>query len=250
MSRILCTGGTGFIGYWVNRTNPRTTNNIWFLNHSSYDNIDWDHYEYDYIIHSANVDPTRVIDCANKNNARILYISSGRVYNKVPKEYELNKIKWENELSMSGVNFSSARLFNCCGLRQKRKDSILYSYISNALNCKPIQIWGDGTLIRSYIYGLDMGEWLWKILLNGKKDESYDVASYRAVSTFELARIVNQNLGNKVSINILNRDYYEGFPIYLPVNIQKTLDLGLDINIDLETTISRSIFDYETDLDE
>jgi nucleoside-diphosphate-sugar epimerase len=61
------------------------------------------------------------------------------------------------------------------------------NFIRDALEARSILIKGDGTPLRSYLYGADMAHWLWTMLLRGRHGEIYNVGADQPVSIGELA---------------------------------------------------------------
>src|SRR5512146_910567 len=77
--RVLITGGTGFVGSAMRRTQPDIQ--AFYLNRKDYQEETWP--VTDYIVHLANIDPTRVLTWARTTGARLLYCSSGAAYDRL-----------------------------------------------------------------------------------------------------------------------------------------------------------------------
>lgn len=64
------------------------------------------------------------------------------------------------------------------------------NFLSDAIRNKPIEILGDGTPVRSYLYADDLVIWLFKILLDGRSKQPYNVGDERGISMRELAETI------------------------------------------------------------
>ena len=75
------------------------------------------------------------------------------------------------------------------------------NFIRDALAGHPIQINGDGTPLRSYLYTADLCAWLLRILSAGAAGQAYNVGSEHALSIASLAQRVAQAAGPTVPIH-------------------------------------------------
>jgi dTDP-glucose 4,6-dehydratase len=62
--------------------------------------------------------------------------------------------------------------------------------IFNALEEKPIPVYGDGMQIRDWIYVTDHCEAIWKILKNGKSGETYNIGGNNQPTNLEIIQII------------------------------------------------------------
>ncbi|MCW8354482.1 NAD(P)-dependent oxidoreductase [Marinomonas pontica] len=145
-----------------------------------------------------------------------------------------------NELRLPIV---SIRPFTFCGPYQNLSSPwILNTFINDALNKRPIRIYGDGQTTRGVMYGADFSVWVLVILLHGKSGNVYNVGSDNPVMAYELANYVAKNFSFTPSImlntslaKINDRTYL------LPDTYQVKKDLNLTTFTDLELSISRTV---------
>jgi dTDP-glucose 4,6-dehydratase len=69
------------------------------------------------------------------------------------------------------------------------------NFIQNVLKNEEIQIGGDGTPLRSFMYMADLVEWLLTILQRGEPLKPYHVGSEEGVSVAELANVITKVAG-------------------------------------------------------
>lgn len=162
----------------------------------------------------ASVIGTRhVLDLCERNPVqRFLLVSSGAVYGRAHTldrpltetdslagvrgdlvgAYALGKAAAEFLAMASGAALGftavSARCFSFIGPYQPFNSGFAAgNFIRDALEGKEILIKGDGTPVRSYLYGADMALWLWTIMLRGQHGDIFNVGSDQPISIGELA---------------------------------------------------------------
>jgi len=116
------------------------------------------------------------------------------------------------------------------------------NFIMDALNGGPIQVNGDGTPYRSYLYSADLVIWLWTILCRGNACRPYNVGSEEDLTITELAHQVAGVFEPRVAVQI------SGHPTpdkpaerYVPSTQRAHTELGLQQYIALPEAIRRTV---------
>ena len=76
------------------------------------------------------------------------------------------------------------------------------NFIRDALHAEAIRVNGDGTPLRSYLYGADLATWLLTLLSLGKPAYPYNVGSDQAISIAELAETVRSAIAPEKTCQI------------------------------------------------
>lgn len=138
--------------------------------------------------------------------------------------------------------FKIARCYAFAGkFLNKSGGYAMASFIDDVKNNQEIQINGDGTPYRSYLYADDLIVWLLTILLKGKNNEIYNVGSDQYLTIAELAKLVTKTLESNVSVRVHQSPKLGVLPSrYIP-NIEKCKkELHLEVWTSLEETIIQS----------
>jgi dTDP-glucose 4,6-dehydratase len=121
------------------------------------------------------------------------------------------------------------------------------NFIYDGLNGRIINVKGDGTPFRSYLYTADLAIWLWTILFKGQSCVPYNVGSERDISIAKLAQIVSQAFKHKPDVRIVQIANPKKLPErYVPSVEKAKRELKLDEWIDLNVAIKRTINWYQS----
>jgi len=120
------------------------------------------------------------------------------------------------------------------------------NFIADVLAGRPIQIQGDGTARRSYLYAADLAVWLWTILLRAPALTPINVGSARDLSILELAQTVADTLNPNTQIQVARQPVPGAPPSrYVPCVDRAQQLLSLRESIRLEESIRRTAAWYQ-----
>jgi nucleoside-diphosphate-sugar epimerase len=220
---------------------------------------------------STLVDGTRrMLELAKAGRAgSFLYVSSGAVYgpqpasmSQIPEDY-LGGPDWLDPESAyaegkrvgeqlctiaareTATAFTIARCFAFAGPHLPLdKHFAIGNFIRDALAGRNIAVRGDGTPMRSYLYGADLAIWLWTMLLGeaapGARPRLYNVGSGEAVSIRELAQRVVKEIDQSLQVEVAREPLAGAPPMqYVPDVGKAERELGLRPLIALGEAIRR-----------
>ena len=123
------------------------------------------------------------------------------------------------------------------------------NFIRDGLNGGPIQVNGDGTPYRSYLYAADLAIWLWTILLKGESCRAYNVGSEKDMTIKELANTVAQCFPKPMEVIIAKTPGPERpFERYVPSTKRARGHCNLRQTIDLQNGIERTILNLQSNI--
>lgn len=171
-----------------------------------------------FILQTAAVGQTNLLQMAKKNKARILFASTSEVYGD-PLQHPQVESYWGNvnctgvrgcydEAKRFGeamtmafhrdqkVNTAIARIFNTYGTRMRPEDGrVIPNFFSQALSKKGLTIYGTGKQTRSLCYVTDLVEGLFA-LMQSKTHEPVNIGNPTEMSILEIADVINKITGN------------------------------------------------------
>jgi dTDP-glucose 4,6-dehydratase len=206
---LFLTGGTGFFGRWMTETfdyanrrlklgarrltltrRPANGADYWqgdvrsfsfppiqaaFALHLAFDGSD---------LTTSELGTQRVAEfCHACNCRRWLFASSGAAYSP---ETELGKAKLAAERAARGAVIARCYCFIGPHLPLDSKFAA-GNFLRDKLLGRPIQVAGDGSAVRSYLYAAELAVHLWQLLFRGKPERIYDIGAREEVTVGELA---------------------------------------------------------------
>lgn len=112
------------------------------------------------------------------------------------------------------------------------------NFIRDALQGDAISVKGDGSPVRSYMYGADLAHWLLTLLDQGKPAHPYNVGSDQAISIADLAHLVGSLLAPAKPVVIERaRADFNGRSRYVPDISRAREELGLGLSTNLPEAI-------------
>jgi nucleoside-diphosphate-sugar epimerase len=116
------------------------------------------------------------------------------------------------------------------------------NFIRDGLRGGPIQVNGDGTPYRSYLYAADLAIWLWTILFKGESCRPYNVGSEVNLTIRNLAHTVAQTFQPPVEVQIAKQAVPGKIAErYVPSTQRAQSELGLGQTIELQESIKRTV---------
>jgi dTDP-glucose 4,6-dehydratase len=218
-------------------------------------------------VFSTCIDGTRrVLELASRCGAsRLLLVSSGAVYGTLPtgmthvpethcggpdpllasSAYGEGKRVSEwlcAQASVNGLEVKIARVFALVGPHLPLdKQFAIGNFIQAAIAGEQINIQGDGTPFRSYLYAADMAAWLWAVLIKGTTSRAYNVGSEESLSILDLAERIMNVLDCKLDISARHQPQPGKAPThYVPSTARARLELQLPMAMALEEAITRT----------
>jgi UDP-glucose 4-epimerase len=188
-----------------------------------------------YDIESNLMSTMRMIECAVRHKIRkVIFASSGGTVYGIPEQtpidersptnpicsYGIIKLTIEKYLhlyyTLHGLDYCVLRLANPYGKGQRLKSSqgAVGVFLYRALRDELIEIWGDGTVTRDYIYIDDVVSAMINTLDYRGQEKVFNIGTGYGLSLNNLVLEIEKALGRKI-----RHVYRSGRPLDVPVNV-------------------------------
>ena len=117
---------------------------------------------------------------------------------------------------MHGLKSTILRVANAFGERQRIETAqgAVGVFIHRALRCQPIDIWGDGSVVRDYIYISDVADAFARAVTYSGHKRVFNISSGQGVSINELIALIGDVLNQSIECR-----YLPGRPFDVPISV-------------------------------
>ncbi len=160
--------------------------------------------------------------------------------------YGIHKLAIEKYLSLlrslGQLDSLVVRPSNIYGPTQPRGSSLgaVVHFTRNAVESRPIEIWGDGTTIRDYVYVEDVVDALILCISYAGPEILFNIGTGRATSLNDLVKLIQQQHSHPVTVNYRPARNFD-VPVNVLDNRRAAQALGWTPRVSLETGIKRII---------
>jgi UDP-glucose 4-epimerase len=177
----------------------------------------------------------RLLELLRKHKPRrLVFISSGGTVYGVPRatpireshptdpisSYGIHKLAIEKYLHMNhslyGLDYRILRVANAYGERQRtdKAQGAVAAFLERVLRGQPIEIWGDGSVVRDYVYVGDIAQAFLRVLQYEGEERIFNIGSGHGVSLNELVQAIGEVIGQRPAV-----EYTPGRRFDVPVNV-------------------------------
>jgi len=198
--------------------------------------------------------------CIDFNIDKFVFISSGGTVYGIPEQIPVTENHPQNPISNYGLgkltmekllylyhhnqnfNYTALRVSNAYGERQNlyKNQGVIGVWLKNISQNKPIEIWGDGSVVRDYVYVQDVAQAVLKALEKVKGADIYNIGGGgKGHSLNDIVAAIKTHLGISFEVN-----YKPSRNFDVPVNVldisKASAEIGYQPTIGLSEGISRT----------
>ncbi len=153
--------------------------------------------------------------CVAAGVKRVIFISSGGTVYGIPalvptpedaptdpiSAYGVGKLAVEHYLKVirrqHGLDYRILRVSNVYGPLQNasRNQGVIASFVERALQEQPLEIWGDGKIVRDYVYVDDVVDAIAKVVGHQGENRIFNIGSSEGLSLLDIASLLGGLLG-------------------------------------------------------
>ena len=211
-------------------------------------------------VESNIVEGIKMLEACVKNKvSKVVFLSSGgTVYGEVKElpineehektpisSYGISKLTFEKYLQFfqhnHGLNYTIFRTSNVYGPKQNlsKNQGVIGVWLKQLISKEPINVWGDGTVVRDYLYVEDVVEAINKDLSLGTVNQVLNLGSGKGYQLNEILQTMKNIVDENIEINYLPGRSIDVKSNVLDITKIKKV-LKWSAKVDLEEGISRT----------
>lgn len=160
---------------------------------------------------------------------KIIFLSSGGTVYGIPESIPIKESHFLNPIGAYGVHkvtiekylhfyfhnydvdYSVLRLSNPYGIGQtgKNNQGVIPIFANKILNQQPIDIWGDGKIVRDFIYIKDVINAIYKVMTSCSENKVYNIGSGKGLSLLNVIETLSQITGLPYTVNFLEKRSFD-----------------------------------------
>lgn len=197
--------------------------------------------------------------CVAGRVGRLVFLSSGGTVYGIPSviptpessptvpitAYGAAKIAVEKYLEIfrrrHGLDYRILRVANVYGPYQtaEKGQGVVAAFLARALAEQPLEIWGDGQVVRDYVFVSDVIEAIWATMHHDGPDRLFNIGSGTGVSLLQIANTIGKLVGHP-----LQKRFHPTRPVDVPISVLDcslaTRELGWKPLVDIEQGLSQT----------
>ena len=207
---------------------------------------------------TSNVLPTyQMLEIARTCGIRkVIYISSGGVIYGIPQRVPIHEDHPTNPICAYGIHklavekylhlfhylwkldYGVLRISNPYGIDQpiNRPQGVIASFLHKVLNGEPLEVWGDGTVVRDYIHINDVIDACLLMIGHQGPSRVFNIGTGHGHSLLDLIKIIKRLTDEPVAV-----EFRKSRPVDVPVNVLDISRAGAELNWRPTTEISVGI---------
>ncbi len=198
--------------------------------------------------------------CVAGHVGRLVFLSSGGTIYGIPAviptpesaptdpitAYGVAKLAVEKYLEIfrrqHDLDYRVLRVANVYGPYQttEKGQGIVAAFLAHALAKQPLEIWGDGQVVRDYVFISDVVAAIWAAMLHNGPHRIFNIGGGTGASVLQIAAAIEQMVGHP-----LQRRFHPARPVDVPVSILDhslaTDELGWKPAVNLEQGLVQTL---------
>lgn len=141
-----------------------------------------------------------------------------------------------------GLDYRILRVANVYGPYQtaEKGQGVVAAFLARALTNHPLEIWGDGQVVRDYVFISDVAEAIWAAMTHEGAHRVFNIGGGTGASVLQIATAIEELVGRP-----LQRRFHPARPVDVPISVLDhslaTNELGWMPTVNLEQGLAQTL---------